>query len=77
MPKQLVSVETINSICYDIAYDIDFNEKEWIIPALKSHVHHYAKEFMVGYEKTRVEWLIDQWVLVRQGKLSPVPRSLL
>lgn len=34
MPKQPVSVETINSICYDIAHDIDFNEKRWIIPAL-------------------------------------------
>jgi hypothetical protein len=76
MSKQLVSVETINSICYETAHDIDFNEKKWIIPAFKSFVHYYAKEFMAGYEQPRVERLIDQWILVRQGKLNPVPRSL-
>jgi hypothetical protein len=76
MDRPVVSVDSVNSICYDLAHDIDFNAKEWIIPAFKSHVHHLAKLTLARYEEHRVERLVHQWILVRQGKLNPVPRSL-
>ena len=75
MTKQVISVESINSICYDIAHDLDLVEKDWLIPALKSHVHHYAKNYLVGYNYGTVEKLVTQWILVKQGKLNPVPRN--
>ncbi len=76
MSKQFMSVETVNSVLYDLAHDTDLNESAWIIPALKSHMHHYASFHMTGYDWNHCERLIDQWVAVRHGKMNCVPRSL-
>jgi hypothetical protein len=72
----VMDVDTINAICYDLAHDIDLNEKAWLIPALHSHVQHLAQQTLTGYNFHRATKLIDQWIAVRQGKLNPVPRSM-
>ncbi len=74
----VLSVESVNTLAYELAWDIDFVEKAWIIPAFKSHMRDLAKDHLIGWNyRNGLEFdrLLNQWIAVRQGKLNPVPRS--
>jgi hypothetical protein len=62
----LMQVDTVNSLLYDLAHDLDLTEKAWIISALRSHVNQYCRNHMSGYDEARCNRLIDNWIESRK-----------
>lgn len=68
-------LDTINSLCYEFACDIEPDQMKFVSADLHNLVQSAASK-LPGYNYAIVHKLINQWILVREGKLNPVPRSL-